>query len=162
MKLIFERRLSFMKKHIFTAAIIVFSTGTISAQDWRLYDQNNDSTGTIGYSDEASLSSIYLDSTTQSYLDRYTKENINKVKGYRIEIFSQAGANSKSKAKEMEKKFKTQFPELAAYILWDNPNYELRVGDYRTRLEAEKALSAIKAYFPFAFIREDKINYSIG
>lgn len=54
-------------------------------------------------------------------------------------------------------RFITQFPKIDTYIEFNTPNYFLKVGDFRTRLEAEKIKSQIEAEFPTSFIIKEKI-----
>ncbi|HET6224993.1 MAG TPA: SPOR domain-containing protein [Bacteroidia bacterium] len=78
------------------------------------------------------------------------------LKGYRVKIHFGA---DKNKAKEVKAKFMTQFPSVAAYEKYDQPNFNIRVGDFRTKLEAYKFLKQIQAEFPTAFIVQDEIEF---
>ena len=89
----------------------------------------------------------------QSYHEKHPE-----IPGYRIEIFSSSGANSKLKARSNRLKFTQEFDSIPAYVVWEYPNFEVRVGDYRTKLDAERALQAIIPSFPFAFITKDDIE----
>lgn len=77
------------------------------------------------------------------------------VKGYRVKIHFGA---DKNKAKEVKAKFIAQFPTVAAYEKYDQPNFNIRVGDFRTKLEAYKFLKEIQSEFPSAFIVQDEIT----
>ena len=37
-------------------------------------------------------------------------------------------------------------------MTFETPNYKVRIGKFRTRLEAEKALSKVKNVYPAAFV----------
>lgn len=76
------------------------------------------------------------------------------VKGYRVKIHFGA---DKNKAKEVKAKFIAQFPTVAAYEKYDQPNFNIRVGDFRTKLEAYKFLKELQSEFPSAFIVQDEI-----
>jgi hypothetical protein len=80
-----------------------------------------------------------------------------EIPGYRIEIYSSSGANSKLKARSNRMQFIQQYDSIPAYVVWEYPNFEVRVGDFRTKLEAERALQDIIPSFPFAFITKDDI-----
>ena len=66
---------------------------------------------------------------------------------YRIQIYT----GSRKTAFEKLEEFKTVFPDIETTILYDTPNYKIWVGGYRTRLEVDNALVAIKKEFPAAF-----------
>lgn len=68
-----------------------------------------------------------------------------KAKGYRIQIFT--GGNSRTDrqaARRMEQKCKKAFPELSAYVHFVSPRWICRVGDFRTREDANKYLHLIR------------------
>jgi SPOR domain len=80
-----------------------------------------------------------------------------KRKGYRIQIYFGA---DKAKAKEMKAKFLARYSEKAkAYDIYEVPNFKIRVGDFRSRLEAYRFLREIKGDFPTAFIVESDIEH---
>jgi hypothetical protein len=77
------------------------------------------------------------------------------IKGYRVKIHFGA---DKNKAKEVKAKFLSKFPEVAAYEKYDQPNFTIRVGDFRTKLEAYRLLKEVQQEFPAAFIIQDEIE----
>jgi hypothetical protein len=77
------------------------------------------------------------------------------IKGYRVKIHFGA---DKNKAKEVKAKFLSQFPDVAAYEKYDQPNFNIRVGDFRTKLEAYRLLKELQQEFPSAFIVQDEIE----
>jgi hypothetical protein len=79
-----------------------------------------------------------------------------KHKGYRIKIHFGA---DKAKASEIKSKFIARFPDVPAYgPIYDQPNFSIKVGDYRTKLEAYRFLKEVQAEFPAAFIVIDEIE----
>lgn len=86
-------------------------------------------------------------------------ENKNGIKGYRIQIFFDSGNNSKSNAMASMKEFTDKYPEIGAYLTFQEPNFKVRVGDFRTRLDAKRLLHKITDEFPNSFIvKEENIN----
>ncbi len=77
------------------------------------------------------------------------------IKGYRIKIHF---GSDKSKAKEVKAKFISRFPKVPAYEKYDQPNFNIRVGDFRTKLEAYKFLKEVQLEFPSSFIVNDDIE----
>ena len=78
------------------------------------------------------------------------------INGYRIKIHF---GSDKTKAKEVKAKFITKFPNIPAYEKYDQPNFNIRVGDYRTKLEAYKVFKEIQVEFPSSFIVSDEIEF---
>ena len=52
----------------------------------------------------------------------------------------------------------SEYPELRTYIIYNEPNFKVRAGDFRTRLEAEKMEEDLKKWFDGMFIISEKIN----
>jgi hypothetical protein len=83
------------------------------------------------------------------------------IAGYRIQIFFDSGLNSSDRAKQLRDEFLLKFPEIPAYVNWKAPNYRVRVGDFRSRLEAERTLQLIMIDYPSAWVSKDEINFPI-
>ena len=47
---------------------------------------------------------------------------------------------------------KNTFKQYPALLSFESPNYKVRIGSFRTRLEAEKNLLEIKKTYPAAFV----------
>jgi hypothetical protein len=59
-----------------------------------------------------------------------------KQKGYRVQIFFDSGNNSKQQAINVQNEFASRYPKVSSYVLFKEPNFRVRVGDFRTRTEA--------------------------
>ncbi|MDR6945365.1 SPOR domain-containing protein [Mucilaginibacter pocheonensis] len=75
--------------------------------------------------------------------------------GYRVQIFS--GSNRKD-AYNAQARLQSEYPELRTYIIYSEPNFKVRAGDFRTRLEAEKLMQELRTSFSSLFIISEKIN----
>ncbi len=75
--------------------------------------------------------------------------------GYRIQLYF---GPQREKAYELRTEFIKLMTHYGAYVIYHQPNFKLRVGDFRTRLEAQKALLEIQSYYPSAFIVRDDIK----
>lgn len=78
------------------------------------------------------------------------------IKGYRIKIHF---GSDRTKAREVKMKFLSKFPDVPAYEKYDVPNFNIRVGDFRTKLEAYKFLKEVQVEFPSAFLVQDEIEF---
>lgn len=77
------------------------------------------------------------------------------VNGFRVQIFT--GENRKD-AYSAQAKFQEQYPDIRTYVIYNEPNFKVRAGDFRTRLEAEKLEEELRKWFTGMFIITDKIN----
>jgi len=110
---------------------------------------------------------IHQDQWLDTLLDQYhqirqfkMKTPDNKgIEGYRVQIFFDSGTYSGDRARQAKEDFETEYEEIPAYLTWKAPNYRVRVGDFRTRLEAEKFLSELSKEYPNAWIIKDEINF---
>ncbi len=80
--------------------------------------------------------------------------------GYRLQIFSGSGNFSKSNAISERSRFMGRYPSTTAYVIFNTPYYIVRVGNYRTRLEAEAFRQHILEVYPEAYVVRDDIELS--
>lgn len=67
---------------------------------------------------------------------------------YKISIFS----GSRSSAENAQNGYMNTFNSWSSKIVYETPNYKVYVGNFRSRLEADRALLAIKKKFSSAFV----------
>lgn len=77
------------------------------------------------------------------------------IYGYRVQVFF---GNDRKTAYFQQAKFKALYPELNAYISYTQPNYRVKVGDFKTRAEAQQLMSKLRPDFPTLFIFNERIN----
>ncbi|WP_136481519.1 SPOR domain-containing protein [Cognatitamlana onchidii] len=82
--------------------------------------------------------------------DMYKNENDSNR--YKIQIYS----GGRTLAQEAKEAFSKHFPEWKPTIQYETPNFKIWAGNFRTRLEADRALKQIKKEFPSAFIFKPK------
>lgn len=67
---------------------------------------------------------------------------------YKIQIFYGNSEESKKKLQE----FKREFKDLDGTIIFNSPNYKVWIGNFKTRIEVERAMVDIKKKYPTALI----------
>ena len=90
-----------------------------------------------------------IDDVIQIYKSSYS------LTGYRIQIFSD---NKKQPARDEKARFLSSFNHVKAHEVYQQPFFKIRVGDFRTKLEAYKFQKEIMAQFPNSFIVKDEIE----
>lgn len=78
--------------------------------------------------------------------------------GFRVQLTSESGQGSQARANEVKARFMSNYKDVNSYLVWEAPNFKIRVGDYRTKFEAAMFWKQIQAEFPNSYIVEDKIN----
>jgi hypothetical protein len=75
--------------------------------------------------------------------------------GYRIKIHF---GGDRENAKAVKNKFLAKFTEYNIHEEYQQPNFVVLVGDFRSKLEAFESLKNIQAEFPNSFIVKSKIK----
>ncbi len=77
----------------------------------------------------------------------FNKE-LNSYPGYKIQIYY----GSEKECYEIKDEFSSLFPEIPTSVIFSTPQWKLQVGEYRTRLEADKSIQSIKKEYPSAIV----------
>ena len=73
------------------------------------------------------------------------RANARTAKGYRLLVVN---TNKRDEAIAAKTKVYTSFPELKAYLIYQSPYFKLKVGNFRTREEAQQYQRNLGYYFP--------------
>lgn len=97
-------------------------------------------------------------------LDNQVAENVGKkFNGFRVRIFLSSAQDARDASARAFNLFTRLYPEIPAYRIYDNPNFRVTVGNFRTRLEADNFARTVKSHFPTASVMRDRFKYpSIG
>jgi len=63
--------------------------------------------------------------------------------GYRIQLYN----GNERRAKSIRGRFRYLFPKVSSKLKYDSPEWKIQVGNYKTRLEADKAIMAFSKKF---------------
>lgn len=77
-----------------------------------------------------------------------------KRKGFRVQIF--AGSN-RSEAYAIQARFRNQHADMDTYITYAEPNYRVKVGDFRSRAQANEFMSTIRSQYKSVFVFQEDI-----
>ena len=84
------------------------------------------------------------------------KANARTAKGYRLLVIN---TNKRDDAIAAKTKVYSNFPELKAYLVYQSPYFRLKVGNFKTREEAQQYQKTLGYYFPKGvFIIPDTIE----
>lgn len=76
----------------------------------------------------------------------------NDTNRYKIQIYS----GNRNGAESAKSNFESTYDQWTPIVQFETPNYKIWVGNFVTRLEADRALKKIKSEFPSAFIFKPK------
>ena len=77
-----------------------------------------------------------------------------QVNGFRVQLYFD---QEKSNVNEARTRFLKATQDIPSYVEYAAPNYNLLIGDFRTRLEAEKWRAQLSTDFPEGIVKEMRI-----
>lgn len=101
------------------------------------------------------------DRIEQGMLEHLKSKDTLNASGYRVQVYF---GNDKSQAEKAKQKVNQSCPAIgeAVYIVYQSPNYKVRVGNYEREVDAQKTLRVLAAEFPNVFVVRDKIDPRLG
>ena len=108
------------------------------------FAQRNSSIGSID---------ILADSRIQNLVA--LEKSIDEITGFRLQICFDS---NKKVIDEARDRFLKLYPLIATYVEFEAPHFNLKVGDFRTRLEAEKVKRKVFGEFVICIIHQDLIQ----
>lgn len=99
------------------------------------------------------------DSRTEKLIDFLSRpvppENTTQMEGYRVQIYFN---NDKHLVDEQRTKFTSQHPEIRTYLHYEAPNYSIKVGNFRTEIQAAGFRNMVSLDFPASIIQKSSIE----
>ena len=93
--------------------------------------------------------SVTEDAAGEMEQERAVRTKSGKTVGFRVQVYADNNARSaKVEARQRERAIEQQFPGYTTYVSYASPYWRLRVGDFTTQYDAEKAASEIRKAFP--------------
>jgi hypothetical protein len=74
-----------------------------------------------------------------------TRDSRRNQPGFRIQV---ANSNDRNKVFAIKTKIYQQYPELKPYLIYQPPNYKLKVGNFKTQEEALPYMDKLTKFFP--------------
>ena len=100
---------------------------------------------------------IRLDSLLMKHI------RVNQVKdgldGYRVQLYSGSGTEARLSANNLRAEFLSNHPNIPAYLIYQAPNFKVRLGNFRTELEAVHLQRELAYQYPGGFVVRDKIKF---
>ncbi|GHE29329.1 SPOR domain-containing protein [Sphingobacterium griseoflavum] len=77
-----------------------------------------------------------------------------KVRGFRVQIFS---GSSRNDAYAVQSRFQNAYKDISSYVSYDEPNYRVKVGDFRSRAEATSFMRVLRSQYNNVFVFTEDI-----
>ena len=85
----------------------------------------------------------------------HTKANVNHIEGFTIQVYA---GDDRELANEFKLDILRHFPECEPKMVFEQPNYKVRIGLFYTRLEAQYQFGQVKEVFNRAILIPTRIN----
>ncbi len=133
----------------------------LSAQVDSIFIDSNISLSNLNDSSYIGAYTLSLPVGLDQLIGTYKKVNYTAsgFDGYRVQIFSESGNNAKEHAQKSLSDFNQSVYENAAYLIYQQPNFKVRCGDFRTKAEAQRLLKQLSGQYPGAYIVKDNIKF---
>ncbi|MGB5437622.1 MAG: SPOR domain-containing protein [Maribacter sp.] len=105
---------------------------------------------TLGQAQQGKIS-IEQDDRIEDLLDIYKSSNENH-EYYRIQV----GFGSYAQAQRIKENVEIDFPDLFSKIDFDSPTYRVRLGRFKTKLQAERKFNEVRVKYPDAMLLKPK------
>ena len=99
------------------------------------------------------LKSGWADALCIKY-DQYSKV-VEEVPGYRLQIMY---SNNREETNAAKAKFYQSFPNIRAYVNYEQPYYKLRVGDFKNKLQLTRAMALVAPIYSGCFTVRDDVK----
>jgi hypothetical protein len=101
---------------------------------------------------------IVVDEHLDSLIHYHTEKNKseNSISGFRIQLYADT---DRKQANDIRTKFLQLYPEADAYLIYQQPYFKIRIGDYRNRFESHFMYKQLLKDFDKVLIVPDKINF---
>lgn len=90
-------------------------------------------------------------------LQHHEMRTVYNGKGYRVQIYN---GPDRTKALSVKTEFMRHFPGVHSYLIYNEPSFRVRVGDYRNRGDAEGMLREANSMFSPSMIVPDVVTIS--
>ncbi len=78
-----------------------------------------------------------------------------EIEGYRVQLYS---GQSRLEAMQIKTSLVQKEEKVKTYLIYKQPNFKIRLGDFKDRFQAQKQLLEYKEEYPGAFIVKDAIE----
>lgn len=96
---------------------------------------------------------ITATSSTRPPLDKETATRTTMM-GFRVQIYS---GSDRSEAYAEQARFKRLYRGIDTYLSYEEPNYRVKVGDFRSRNEAQDLMQGLRKQFDNVFVFTEEI-----
>lgn len=154
-----------MKSFLWITLILIYASGTSAQQAdtmippvrHSIFDElgkNSTYNGYVNIKGEPGINALVQLHTTINKNHQY-------ISGFRIQIFSGSSYDHPIEELQLFKEnFEKDFPDVPAYLNYIDPDFKIRVGNFRNRLDCIPTLKKIRRKYPSCYAVKTEIPIS--
>ncbi|MFD1769303.1 SPOR domain-containing protein [Sphingobacterium suaedae] len=77
-----------------------------------------------------------------------------QVRGFRVQIYS---GSSRNDAYAVQSRFQQEYKDFGSYVSYSEPNYRVKVGDFRSRSEANSFMRELRSQYSNVFVFTENV-----
>lgn len=109
--------------------------------------EKHESTGNTSAEKKTSTSTTTTKKSANDF--KMSNQSVRKrAAGYRIQVYFSSSLQGRNVARTRAREVALKYPHYRTYISYVAPQWRLRIGDFKTKEEAQKALRKVKSSFP--------------
>ncbi|MCF8256088.1 MAG: hypothetical protein K9J06_00945 [Flavobacteriales bacterium] len=137
-----------------TSRTVIIPLLVCLASELPLWAQNTDPLPTD------SMTYIVRESRIDGLVRAHVKQNHKSpgIEGYRVQVFSGSGNEARQQANDIRRQLISSNPEMPTHLVYQPPNFKVRVGDCRTEFGAIRLKRELTFYYPQGFVVRDIIK----
>jgi hypothetical protein len=142
-----------MKKILFTA-VVLFSFCRLYSQP--VFSCDSSGRGSVTLVAPEKLNELVNPPVVVSPDDDSKKDDEPTLQGFRVQVYS--GTN-RAEANAIKARMLQLYPDIPVYFTYESPNFKVRLGDFRGRIDAQKVFHDLKDSYSGVIVVPDKINF---
>ncbi len=100
---------------------------------------------------------MHVNRRLDAVMDTIANQNrsIRYAPGFRVQVYV---GTQRQEVESIKLLIYQNFPELSAYLSYNQPTYKLKVGDFMRRMDAERYYASIRQLLASAQLQPDKVD----
>lgn len=145
-----------MKKIILSIIMLAITIGLSAQTTTKNFTELTYMQDSIGMTDNGGKVEITQEVKLEQLMNNYSKAFKRKPdKTWRVQIYFGIGRESRFRAQNIKENFEKNHPDIPTYLIFEEPYFKVKVGNFDTKLDAERLKNQLSEDYTKLFITED-------
>ncbi|MBN2892137.1 MAG: hypothetical protein JXL97_09735 [Bacteroidales bacterium] len=145
-----------MKKTVLAILILFLAFGMFAQETTKNFTELSYMQDSLGISDNGGKVTVTQDVKLEQLMYNYTKAFKRQPdKVWRVQIYFGIGREARFRAQDIKENFENNHPGVPTYLVFEEPHFKVKVGDFDTKLDAERLKAQLEEEYGTLFITED-------